>query len=211
MIQQLESLINKAYQIDPRKDGNYLILEEPENDGKANTLKSAKVNIDSIKSFAAYKFDQIITIKGKSKDKNEETIQLETYAPFLSESKGTRAMCDFIIFYNLEGEPDIIHAWIVNLKSREVGNSVNQMNAGLRLATFLVNKLADVEKSHDAQKRLFLGEVNFILFSLSDANKSGIGPAKSVKTRQPIPGTDPAHPCHYGRKRAPRIGPIPNK
>lgn len=206
MIPQLELLINPAYRIHPQQDGNYLILEETENEGKSNTRKLARVNIDSIKSFAVYKFDQAITIKGR----HEETFGLETYAPFLTAAKGARSMCDFILFYTCDEEPEKIHAWVLNLKSTRLGNSDSQMHAGLRLTTFLVNKLEDTEKAHDARRKLGLGQVNFILFSLGRPGTPGTNPGKAKNTRQstPLAGTHPAYPCHYQTRQAPRVGPI---
>ncbi len=211
MIPQLELLINPNYRIYPRQDGQYLILEESENEDKENTLKSAKVNIDSIKSFAVYKFDQTISIKGKQiKDKQEETFELETYAPFLTAKKGARAMCDFILFYNCHEQPEKIHAWVLNLKSTKLSNSASQMHAGLRLTTFLVNKLEDIEKAHDAKRKLGLGQVNFILFSLFRPETPGTNPvrAKAAGQSAPVAGTHPAYPCHYQTKQAPRVWPI---
>lgn len=221
MIPQLASMINPAYRIYPKQEGKYLILEEPENQDKENTLKQAKVNIDSIKSFAVYKFDQIITIEGQYQKTIRfegreidatvsDTIKQETYAPFLTAAKGARAMCDFIIFYNRENNPEQIHAWVLNFKSTRLGNTAQQMLAGLRLTTFLLNKLEDIEKRQDGKQKSCIGHINFILFSLFRPAIPGTNPAnpKTTSHTELLAGTDPAFPLHLYAKKAPRIGPI---
>ncbi len=206
MISRLKELIHQAYQVTPQQDGHYLILTEPENVGKANTLITARVNIDAINAFALYKFDQFIRIRDTQ---THTEFELETYAPFLASMKGARDMCDFILFYNCEHQPEKIHAWILNLKSSRLGNNINQMKAGHRLATFLISKLEDIEKSRDPKRKIQHGEVNFVLFALA---RPGMPPTNARKKSKcslaPPFGTDATHPLHIQTRHAPRVGPI---
>ncbi len=189
MITDLKQMIQPAYQCGTLID-QFLVLEEQENLSKPGTLPEVRLFLRDVAQCAAYKFDQIVSI---------DQIQHETYAPFLTAEKGLRSMCDFIVFYTLRREPEVLHTWLVNLKSSRVGNSAAQLQAGYHLAQFLRGKLGD-----HAASPWRLGQLDYVLFSL-------VPQKAQTDNRLPDPAathTSPAQPYHLNRARSVKLGPL---
>lgn len=169
MITRMNHILHQAYRVpdvfeqNKGKDSKTLILTEDCNVHNSKALYKIKLHTRRAGEFAVYKFDQKVTIERES---------AETYAPFLQPGEA-RAMCDFIIFFNNQYEPEKLCAWVVNLKSGRDGNNVQQMRAGQRLCDFLLGKLDDELKQQAKPQDLLRGTIDFVLFSLPQTRASG--------------------------------------
>jgi hypothetical protein len=120
----------------------------------------------------------------------------------LSDESGVRAMCDFVVFYSDTSDPDRIHVWVVNLKSKNKGNNAAQMRAGGRLASFLIGKFEDLLTG------VKIGKTNFVLFSSTLIFKSGTNPFLS-QSGIPVAGKGSlAEPKNFPGGVNPKLAPI---
>jgi hypothetical protein len=166
MIEQVDDLITQVYK-SGNTDGDYLILEEEANFGQPTKLSEVRIRLHDCSKYSVYKFDQDVHINGK---------HCESYAPFLSEKKGVRSMCDFVIFFSTLTQPERVNAWVVNLKSERKGNNRSQLDSGNRLTHFIFGKLQDINPT------VKLGKINFLLFSSAPIYKPTINPFSSQQS-----------------------------
>lgn len=167
MIERVQELVNAAY-LAGRREGKYLVLDEAENIHKPGCLHEIKLYLKNVEAIVAYKFDQKIKVLSP-----QASVEYETYAPFLADIKGARSMCDFIIFYKLKNDEQI-HVWVVNMKSQNLNNNVQQLRAANRIVEFLYGKLNDLLAAELNKLEQFpVGQVNFVLFS---THKSATNP-----------------------------------
>jgi hypothetical protein len=170
MLERLSAIINSVY-LTGRQDGpDYFILEEDANTGKVGRLDKITLCVRDVANFSVYKFDQKVIVNGS---------EYETYAPFLSDSKGVRIMCDFIVFFQMKADPKPIYTWVLNMKSGTDSNNLRQMRAGRCIAQFLLSKLDDALKEQDQPANLNYAGIKFVLFSIAPGQKAGTNPLLS--------------------------------
>jgi hypothetical protein len=175
---QVITLINESYRAGKEVD-SYLYLDEAENSGKRESLVQIGLFLKGVAQVAAYKFDQVIA---------DRHVTHECYAPVLSDLKGNRSMCDYIVFFRLKNDARI-NVWAVNMKSRNLGNNLGQLRAAKRVIDFLLGKLEDqiVAETNKPVPDLFT-PVNFVLFSTRQ--KTGTNPQVPPKTATEVSGSD---------------------
>lgn len=168
-MKQMSEIIADAYLVTGESGGNDLILEEEANVNKGGTLYQIKLNVRDAKDVLVYKFDQTVLV-----DQQKH----KTYAPFLQKGEA-HTMCDFIIFYRQKRNEQLLHAWVVNLKSSNPHNNLQQMRAGRSLCKFLLDKLNDLLKIQDKPEELARGEIDYVLFALSKTRGTTCRPRTS--------------------------------
>lgn len=192
MIEFVDDLITSVYKSGKVED-DYLILEEESNVGNPTKLSEVRIRLHDCSKFSVYKFDQDVHINGK---------HCESYAPFLSEKKGIRSMCDFIIFFSTITNPERVNAWVVNLKSENQGNNRSQLNSGNRITEFIFGKL------QDANPNIKLGKISYLLFSSAQIYKAPTNPYISQQSPKTVGAGTLASPKNFLKGVSPILEPI---
>lgn len=100
--------------------GNITLKEEAHN----ATCKLAELTFDSAQKVSVFKFDN-------------HSSEADRFPFFKSkENEGLCAMCDYVLFYDKD---DYNYIVLANLKSKQNSNNLNQLEAGLIFAQYLLN------------------------------------------------------------------------
>lgn len=143
MLDKIKGILYNGYFIN--ETASIFILKET---GKEASCKEAHVVAKN--KYLVYKFDQLIV---------REDISIKLLFPFFNIGN-SQAMCDYVLFY--ENSAGDIFAVICNMKSKNIGNNLDQINAGINFSQFIF------ETAKRLYPNIFAGvKLNFvkILFS----------------------------------------------